>query len=102
MATSKIPPNPPDLTSRLPLSVVSDLNSPPSNSVSFVPTNANTLNTPYKAGLITYQVGFAFSYLSSANSGIQLYFVSGNADNMYIRAKAGGSWGNWRSIASAP
>ena len=53
--------------------------------------NENTLNTPFKAGLLTASAGVAFLCMSSANYGTIFFVPSGNA-SLFVRRKSAGTW----------
>lgn len=59
-----------------------------------VQCDANTLNTPFKAGLTNGASGTAFICMSSSSFGTILYIISGS-DKMYMLCKTNGAWGNW-------
>ena len=59
--------------------------------------NSNTVNTPYKAGLIGAGYGTAYISMISVNSGTILYVCDSTA-RAFLRAKDGGTWGSWEKI----
>lgn len=59
-----------------------------------VQCNANTYNTPYKAGLTTGTAGTAYINMSSVDNGTIMYVHSGN-QRLFLLSKTSGSWGNW-------
>lgn len=90
-----------EMALRFPTSTISDLNNLPSNSPSLYLTDKNTLNTPYKAGQTGQtSAGFIFSCLTSSTFGVQMYFMSGRADKIFVRALNNGTWGGWQTIAT--
>lgn len=59
-----------------------------------VSTTAETLNTPYTAGLTTYANGLCVvGYVNNSNKTL-LYF-SRNHHELFIQRQVGGTWGTW-------
>lgn len=69
------------------------------NGKRIVQCNANTLNTPYKAGLTGGASGTAYLNISSATYGTILYIASGS-NRMFLACKAGGAWGDWIEVVT--
>lgn len=69
------------------------------NGKRIVQCNANTLNTPYKAGLTDGASGTAYLNISSATYGTILYIASGS-NRMFLACKAGGAWGDWIEVVT--
>ena len=69
------------------------------NGKRIVQCNANTLNTPYKAGLTGGASGTAYLNISSAAYGTILYIASGS-NRMFLACKAGGAWGDWTEVVT--
>lgn len=61
-------------------------------------TGADTLNTPYKAGLtFGYTGGLVKTYLSSANYGIQIHYPTGYS-KIFFRSLTNGVWGSFIQV----
>ena len=69
------------------------------NGKRIVQCNANTLNTPYKAGLTGGASGTAYLNISSATYGTILYIASGS-NRIFLACKAGGTWGDWIEVVT--
>ena len=69
------------------------------NGKRIVQCNANTLNTPYKAGLTGGASGTAYLNISSATYGTILYIASGS-NCIFLACKAGGTWGDWIEVVT--
>ena len=69
------------------------------NGKRIVQCSANTLNTPYKAGLTGGASGTAYLNTSSATYGTILYIASGS-NRMFLACKAGGTWGDWIEVVT--
>lgn len=55
--------------------------------------NSSTLNTPYKAGLTSSNIGLCI-HSAAGNFGQQIYMSHGE-NRVFIRYKASGTWGSW-------
>ena len=68
------------------------------NTRRIVRCNSDTLNTPYKAGITGAGYGTAYIGMISVNSGT-IFYVCDSFPRAFLRAKDGGTWGDWVSIA---
>ena len=62
----------------------------------FLQWDANTRNTPYKAGLTTHENGFAFCFGEYSGWQTVLVFVQGG-DKAYIHFCDGGTPSGWKT-----
>ena len=87
-----------DLNSR---TAVSDLNTAVDVSPHaplIVQCDANTLNTPYKAGLTSSASGTAYITGGSDSNYLTMFYVPASDPNMFIRSRASGTWYDWGHI----
>ena len=81
-----------------PYNISADLNTHKNGYVEFLKYNGDTLNTPYKEGLLSATAGVALSYYSSANYGMQLAIPAGRND-LYTRLTGNGTTYDWAGLA---